>query len=92
MKVSLTSFFVFFVLEKLQSHLYGITHFGDNIEDEWFVVFLLFQITKEVDGLIVRVVDADGEFLLIESADYLPNWANPESCEKKVGFLITDVC
>jgi hypothetical protein len=32
-----------------------------------------------------RVVDSDGEFLLIEAADYLPDWANPETCEQRVG-------
>ncbi|XP_017778493.1 PREDICTED: protein ecdysoneless [Nicrophorus vespilloides] len=70
--------------ELLPSHLYGITHYGDNIEDEWFIIYLLMQLTKEIDGLIVRVTDADGEFLLIEAADHLPPWARPENCEKRV--------
>ncbi|XP_049778699.1 protein ecdysoneless [Schistocerca cancellata] len=65
-------------------HLHGITHFGDNIEDEWFIVFLLLQLTKEIPGLVVRVVDSDGEFLLIEAAECLPLWANPDTCEGKV--------
>jgi hypothetical protein len=64
--------------------LYGSSHYGDNIEDEWFIVFLLLQLTKEIDGLVARVVDSDGEFLLIEAADYLPAWANPETCEERV--------
>ncbi|XP_063241356.1 protein ecdysoneless isoform X2 [Bacillus rossius redtenbacheri] len=65
-------------------HLHGVTHFGENIEDEWFIVFLLHQLTKEFSDLIIRVVDSDGEFLLIEAADHLPNWANPETCEQRV--------
>ncbi|KAK5642063.1 hypothetical protein RI129_008230 [Pyrocoelia pectoralis] len=65
-------------------HLYGISHYGDNIEDEWFIVYLLFQITKEINGIVARVVDADGEFLLIEAANYLPKWANPDTCENRV--------
>ncbi|CAG2055579.1 unnamed protein product [Timema podura] len=65
-------------------HLYGATHYGENIEDEWFIVFLLLQLTKEIDDIVIRVVDTDGEFLLIEAAEYLPKWANPETCEQRV--------
>uniref|UniRef100_A0A182WL77 Uncharacterized protein n=1 Tax=Anopheles minimus TaxID=112268 RepID=A0A182WL77_9DIPT len=68
----------------LPSHLYGISHIGDNIQDEWFIVALLFHLTERIPGLVARVVDADGEFLLIEAAEQLPSWANPESCEGKV--------
>ncbi|XP_021926738.1 protein ecdysoneless [Zootermopsis nevadensis] len=68
----------------LPQHFYGSSHYGDNIEDEWFIVYLLLQLTKEIDGLVARVVDSDGEFLLIEAADYLPDWANPETCEQRV--------
>ncbi|CAH1367265.1 unnamed protein product [Tenebrio molitor] len=70
--------------EFLPPHLHGVTHFGDNIEDEWFIVFLLRELTKEIDGLVARVYDADGEFILIEAADYLPSWANPNTCENRV--------
>uniref|UniRef100_A0A182NJH7 Uncharacterized protein n=1 Tax=Anopheles dirus TaxID=7168 RepID=A0A182NJH7_9DIPT len=69
---------------KLPSHLYGISHVGDNVQDEWFIVALLFHLTERIPGLVARVVDADGEFLLIEAAEQLPCWANPESCEGKV--------
>ncbi|XP_044737684.1 protein ecdysoneless [Chrysoperla carnea] len=65
-------------------YLYGVTHFGDNIEDEWFIVFLLFQLSREISDIIIRVIDNDGEFLLIEAANSLPNWANPETCENRV--------
>ncbi|GJQ70819.1 putative SGT1 protein [Trypoxylus dichotomus] len=70
--------------EPLPSHLYGITYYGDNIEDEWFIVFMLVQLTKEFQDIVVRVVDSDGEFLLIEAANYLPEWADPETCDKRV--------
>ncbi|XP_055623997.1 protein ecdysoneless [Toxorhynchites rutilus septentrionalis] len=68
----------------LSPHLYGITHFGDNVQDEWFIVSLLFHLTRRISGLAARVVDSDGEFLLIEAADHLPSWANPERCEGRV--------
>jgi hypothetical protein len=35
-------------------HLQGVVRFGDNIEDEWFIVFLLFELSKAFQDLIVR--------------------------------------
>ncbi|XP_025409951.1 protein ecdysoneless isoform X2 [Sipha flava] len=70
--------------EILPTHLYGVTHFGDNIEDEWFIVYLLKEISKEYQELIIRVIDSDGEFLLIEAAECLPNWADPVNCHQRV--------
>lgn len=34
-----------------------------------------------------RLEDNDGEFLLIEAADHLPKWLNPESSENRVRCL-----
>ncbi|XP_049874060.1 protein ecdysoneless [Pectinophora gossypiella] len=65
-------------------HLTSVTCFGDNIEDEWFIVYLLLEITKQHQNIVVQVIDNDGEFLLIESADFLPSWANPETTENRV--------
>lgn len=79
---------VSFIAEYLPPHLYGVTHFGDNIEDEWFIVFLIRQLTIEINGLIGRIYDADGEFLLIEAAEHLPTWANPDTCENRVIFKL----
>ena len=30
------------------AHLWGVARFGDNIEDEWLIVWLLYQITVKV--------------------------------------------
>lgn len=35
-------------------HLFGITRFGDNIEDEWLIVYLLFELSKKIKGLVIR--------------------------------------
>ena len=35
-------------------HLEGKTEFGDNIEDEWFIVFLLRHLTAHIDGVIMK--------------------------------------
>uniref|UniRef100_A0A8C7ZWI4 Uncharacterized protein n=1 Tax=Oryzias sinensis TaxID=183150 RepID=A0A8C7ZWI4_9TELE len=58
--------------------------FGDNVEDEWFIVYLLQQITKTFSDLVVSVEDNDGEFILIEAADYLPKWLSPDTSENRV--------
>ncbi|XP_055606219.1 protein ecdysoneless [Uranotaenia lowii] len=68
----------------LPPHLHGISHIGENIQDEWFIVSLLFHLTRQIPGLVARVADSDGEFLLIEAAEHLPRWANPETCEGRV--------
>ncbi len=54
--------------------LTGKVVFGDNIEDEWFVVGLLFKLTELLD-VVVSVKDSDGELILIEAAEKLPKWA-----------------
>lgn len=72
-------------------HLSGNLRFGDNLEDEWFVVYLLFEISRAFPNLSIRVWDSDGEFLLIEAAYHLPKWVNPETSVNRVfirrGFL-----
>ncbi|KAL6977878.1 hypothetical protein U1Q18_026661 [Sarracenia purpurea var. burkii] len=65
-------------------HLHGKVRFGDNLEDEWFVVFLLFQVSIQFPDLSIRVWDTDGEFLLIEAAFYLPRWLNPDNSTNRV--------
>ncbi|KAG0475183.1 hypothetical protein HPP92_014869 [Vanilla planifolia] len=65
-------------------HLHGKTRFGDNLEDEWFIVFLLFEISRAFPSLSIRVWDSDGEFLLIEAAFSLPRWLDPESSPNRV--------
>nr|XP_057914879.1 protein ecdysoneless homolog [Doryrhamphus excisus] len=66
------------------AHIGGSTQFGDNVEDEWFIVYLLKKITEVYPQLAVRVEDNDGEFLLIEVADHLPKWVNPDTSENRV--------
>ncbi|KAJ3208780.1 hypothetical protein HDU67_006562, partial [Dinochytrium kinnereticum] len=60
-----------------QPFLIGRTKFGDCIDDEWFIVFLLREITKEFPDLVASVHDNDGDFLLIESANHLPKTLTP---------------
>lgn len=39
---------------------------------------------KKPNFSLARVDDNDGEFLLIEAADFLPKWLNPENSENRV--------
>ncbi|XP_076850683.1 protein ecdysoneless homolog isoform X2 [Brachyhypopomus gauderio] len=66
------------------AHLGGRTAFGDNVEDEWFIVFLLKRLTHTFSELAAAVQDNDGQFLLIEAAHHLPKWLDPESSENRV--------
>ena len=66
-------------LEGAAPHLCHRMFVGDCVEDEWFVVFLLLQISEDTDlqslcDPIITVHDNDGEFLLIEAAFHLPKW------------------
>ncbi|KAL4427935.1 hypothetical protein ABPG75_002024 [Micractinium tetrahymenae] len=65
-------------------HLWGCVNFGDNVEDEWFVVWLLLELTRAFPGVTARVWDNDGEFLLIEAAYALPRWLKPETAQNRV--------
>ncbi|RYP49007.1 hypothetical protein DL768_005198 [Monosporascus sp. mg162] len=59
-------------------YLHGTTDYGDSVEDEWLIVFLLRELTKAFTNLWVRISDSDGEFLLVEAANVLPKWLSPE--------------
>lgn len=58
--------------------LRGQTSYGDSVEDEWLIVYLLVELSKKFPNVWIRIIDTDGEFLLIEAANVLPRWMNPE--------------
>ncbi|XP_057591831.1 protein ecdysoneless homolog isoform X1 [Hippopotamus amphibius kiboko] len=74
------------------AYIFGMTKFGDNIEDEWFIVYIVKQITKEFPELVARIEDNDGEFLLIEAADFLPKWLDPDNSANRVFFHHGELC
>ncbi|CAM6109907.1 unnamed protein product [Calypogeia fissa] len=65
-------------------HLSGRVKFGDNLEDEWFVVYLLFEISRRIPSVSITVRDSDGEFLLIETAYFIPKWLKPDNSHNRV--------
>ncbi|OCK77254.1 SGT1-domain-containing protein [Lepidopterella palustris CBS 459.81] len=72
------------VHEEGQWLLRGCTNYGDSIADEWLIVYLLRELSMQFSDAWIRVYDTDGEFLLIEAANALPKWLNPEVAENRV--------
>ncbi|PVI07042.1 SGT1-domain-containing protein [Periconia macrospinosa] len=64
--------------------LKGSTNYGDSVADEWLIVYFLRELSKEFKDAWIRIYDTDGEFLLIEAANALPKWLNPEVAENRV--------
>lgn len=65
-------------------YLHGVTEYGDAVEDEWLIVYLLRQLSISHPNVWVRVFDTDGEFLLVEAANVLPKWLSPEIDHNRV--------
>ena len=64
--------------------LMGTTCIGECIEDEWFIVYLLIKLSQEMPSVVVSIVDTDGQFLLMEAADYIDDWIGPENADNRV--------
>lgn len=56
----------------------------DCVDDEWFLTYLLREWSKVHPDVCISVADEDGEFLLIEAADVLPAWVQPDTSENRV--------
>jgi hypothetical protein len=72
------------VRENSRWMLKGHTNYGDSVADEWLIVWLLRELSREFKDAWIRIYDTDGEFLLIEAANALPKWLNPEVAENRV--------
>ena len=66
------------------SFLRGCTNYGDSVEDEWLIVYILRELSKQFPKTWMRMADTDGQFLLIEAANALPRWLNPEIADFRV--------
>ena len=64
--------------------MHGLTDYGDSVEDEWLIIYLLRELSRSFPQLWVRALDEDGEFLLVEAARVLPRWLNPEIDRNRV--------
>ena len=66
------------------AHFCGVVKFSDSIEDEWFVTFIALRLSEAFPNISICVTDTDGQFLLIEAADFIPDWIDPENCENRL--------
>lgn len=73
-------------------HLHGITSYGDSVEDEWLIVYMLKELSKIFPEIWIKATDTDGEFLLIEAANALPRWLNPEIADNRVRLCFVLEC
>lgn len=64
--------------------LFGISRFGDCVNDEWFMVYLLKIISIQIPESVISLVDNDGDVLLIEAALELPSWLDPSNSQNRV--------
>jgi hypothetical protein len=46
-------------------HIGGSTFYGDNVEDEWFIVSLLVELSKEFQDVVIRYVASNSCSTLI---------------------------
>ena len=65
-------------------HLWGRVCVGESVDDEWFIIGLLQQLSFEHPDTSVSVADDDGELLLIEAAYALPRWLTPERAANRI--------
>eukprot|EP00981_Chlorochromonas_danica_P010717 scaffold3345_cov164-Ochromonas_danica.AAC.3 len=85
-------FQLFLVIEEeghhqLPCHLRGVSFYGNNIEDEWYLVYLLQKASQHFNDIAVSIEDSDGQFLLIEASDHIESWLLPENSKHRVWIM-----
>ena len=70
--------------QNVPSYFSGTVKFSDSIEDEWFITYIAFKLSHKFPNICISVTDTDGQFLLIEAADFIPDWIDPENCENRL--------
>ncbi|GBG32030.1 Protein ecdysoneless [Hondaea fermentalgiana] len=57
----------------------------DGMEDVWFIAHLLREMTRKLPGAcLTSMHDQDGDTLLIEAAEALPDWLEPETSQGRI--------
>lgn len=72
--------------------LYGHQRLGEQQEDEWMVTRILLQASYLHPKLVISLEDQDGIFLLIEAADVIPEWLEPETSANRVFICAGALC
>lgn len=87
LSLSSLSFSAPITLEGNGQYLQGSVNCTDCVDDEWFTVWLLKEISRAWPEVVIGVEDEDGEFLLIEAAEVLPKWLTPQNATNRVSNL-----
>nr|CAG4712250.1 unnamed protein product [Naegleria fowleri] len=59
--------------------LFGRIDFTETNIDEWFVTYLLMELSQKFQNrVVIQIQDQDGEFLLIEAAMHIEEWMNED--------------
>ncbi|CUM66859.1 uncharacterized protein PRCAT00004543001 [Priceomyces carsonii] len=62
-------------------YIYGELSYGDNINDEWLLTYLLWQFSIIEPSIYIHLKDLlDNEFLLVEATSILDTWMQPDIC------------
>ena len=56
----------------------------ESVDDEWFVVHLVKSMTARFDTLSAIIRDNDGDFVLMEAAEELPEWLEPSTSANRI--------
>ncbi|CEP09871.1 hypothetical protein [Parasitella parasitica] len=64
--------------------LFGATRFGDCVNDEWFIVYILKTLSALIPESVISLIDNDGDVLLIEAALDIPAWLDPSNSQNRV--------
>ena len=56
------------------------------------MIYILREVSVQHEQAWIKVVDTDGELLLIEAADVLPRWLTPENSDNRVLTNLPSVC
>ncbi|KAJ8599819.1 hypothetical protein CTAYLR_004025 [Chrysophaeum taylorii] len=69
-------------LERVDEGL--VARFEVDGDDEWLAVAVFLDITARDPRIAARLTDGDGDFLLIDAAESLPDWLEPETSANRV--------
>lgn len=75
--------------EDAMPHLRGICRYGNDVNDAWRTISLMLELSLLLSSkgihVAIECLDQDGQLLLIEAADVLPNWVDEDVSQGGVG-------
>jgi hypothetical protein len=73
------------IASKNSTHFSGKVFYSDCINDEYFTIYILLEISKKFpDCAILHFDTHDGQILLIDAADCIPEWITPDTSENRL--------